>query len=171
MLECLDLKKMINSVSASRVSLSGTWARYLFMLCFALVLSMVLSGCGCGRKKKPTEVELTQHGIPVAVSRMNDKEYLAALNQHREDQKVVARERNELAEKLKACAERVKAGLAVDVSEEDFKAALEKDEEWQSCKEHQDTLDQRVKDELSDARDTVRARLIKEQVDAAAYSR
>ncbi|MFA7174725.1 MAG: hypothetical protein WC340_15185 [Kiritimatiellia bacterium] len=162
---------MINTVSACCGSFSHKRVRCLLMFCVALVLSMVLSGCGCGRKKKPTEVELTPHGIPVAVSRMNDKSYLEALNQHREGQKVIAKDRAALAAKLKACAERVKAGLASDVSEEDFKAALEKDEEWRSFQEHQETLDQKVKDDLSAARETVRARLIKEQADAAAYSR
>lgn len=171
MLECLDFKKTISTVSACCASLSHARARYLLMFCVAITLSLILSGCGCGRKKKPVEVERTQHGIPVAVSRMNDKSYLEDLNQHREAQKKVARERNELAAKLKTCADRVKAGLAGDVSEEDFKAALAKDEEWQSFQEHQDALDQRVKDDLSAARETVRARLLKEEADAAAYGR
>lgn len=171
MLECLELKKTINVVCTSCESLSHAWVRYLLILCVSLILSMALSGCGCWHKKKQASGELTPQGIPIEVSRMNDKGYLEALNQHRESQKVVARERNELAEKLKLCADRVKAGLASDVSEEDFKAALEKDAEWQSYHEHQDALDQRVQDDLKEARETVRMRLIKEQADAAAYGK
>lgn len=171
MLECLELKKMKIAVPACCETLSHMWVCYLLILCVPLFLSTALSGCGCWRKKKQGSGELTAQGIPVEVSRMNDKDYLGALNQHREGQKVVARERNELAGKLKICADRVKAGMASDVSEEDFKAALEKDAEWQSYQEHQGALDQRVQDDLKEARETVRMRLIKEQADAAAYSK
>jgi hypothetical protein len=94
---------------------------------------------------------------------MQDKQYVAELDTHRNDQKVVARERNKLAAEKEVCAERIKAGLSAEVSQEDFKAALEKDEEWQRLEKIQDLRDKDVVDVLREARETVRARMLKEK--------
>ena len=141
---------------------------YAYTAWIAAVLVLSLSGCGCGRKKRAQSGPSNPASSTNAVSRVNDKSYVGSLEKHRGDQKVVARERNELVRKMNVCAERVKAGAAVDVSEEDFKAALEKDAEWQSLKERQAVLDQDVQDVLREARETVRKRLIKEERDVKA---
>ena len=131
-------------------------------LCTISVLS--LCGCGCGKKKKDDGTAAGQ----APASRLQDKEYVEALNTHRADQKVVARERNDLAKRMKPVCDRVKGSLKPDASEEEFKAALVKDEEWQELLKEQARLDQDVQDVLHEARETVRERLMREGTESNA---
>jgi len=133
------------------------------------LLTACFSGCGCG-DNEPEKVSDTVEGANV-VNRANDKKYIESLKQHRSEQKVVARDRNKLGRDMTLCAERVKARLAADVSQEDFKAALAQDKEWQVLQERQAVLGQDVQDVLREARETVRVRLLKEEREAKASNR
>jgi len=158
MTECFIIKK-------PAVHLNNSWGTSLLRWCcfslplFIFILSMLVI-CGCKKKNKDESAPVSQ----APVSRLQDKEYVAALKKHREDQKVVARERNQLVDEMETVCKRVKASLKPDASEEEYKAALEKDEEWQKLLEKQARLDQDVKDVLEEARNTVRERLIRDQV-------
>ena len=168
MIECFYLKKPVGFLCNGLQTAYMKRVKVVLPVLTVLSLAVVLSGCGCGRSDKDGLSEVTP-GADVA-NRLNDKNYMKSLNSHRDDQKVVARERNKLAQKMTACAERVKGGLAEDVSKEDFNAALEKDEEWQSLKKQQAVLDQDVLDVLREARETVRERIMKEEREAKAVS-
>lgn len=166
MIKCFDLKKSAVAVCNCRKGACMKWFSYGFTAVFSMLLVVSLSGCGCGRKKKPDSVDAGSVTAPV--SRMEDKGYREALDKHQEDQKVVARDRNELAAKMSVCAARVKAGLAADASLEDYKAALEKDEEWQALSKEQSAREQDIPAVLHEAQQTIRERLLKEKRDAAA---
>jgi len=168
MTECFDLRKSMGAFcTCCRNTCLRVW-RCVFPAVICVVLVVALSGCGCGRKKAVESGGSAPAGVAEPVSRVSDKSYRAALEKHRDDQKVVARERNQLGDEMREKAERVKAGLAAEVSEEDFKAALEQDEEWQKLKERQAVLDQDVQNVLREARETVRERIMREERDAKA---
>lgn len=159
MIKCFIGKNpAVCSDNGGRAVFSRRCCRAVFLLlCVASLL--ILSGC---KKKKKAEPSAAKK--PPA-SRMEDKEYVAALQAHRDDQKVVARERNKLAEEMKAVCERVRGSLASDIDDEEFKAALEENEEWRELLKKQERLDQDVRDVLRQARETVRARLSREQAE------
>ena len=158
MIECFIIKKTAVFLNNSRHTAFLRWCCFQIPLFLCIISLLVLSGCGCNKKKKNSDVERK-----APVSRLEDKEYVAALNVHRDDQKVVARERNQLSREMAAVCERVKGSLKPDAGEEEFKAILEKDEEWQELLKKQACLDQDVKDVLREARETVRNRLLREQ--------
>ena len=158
MIECFIIKKTAVLFNNSRYTAFLRWCCFHVPLFFCIISLLVLSGCGCNKKKKNSDIERE-----APVSRLDDKEYVEELNAHREDQKVVARERNQLADEMKKVGERVKGTLKSDAAEEEFKAALEKDEEWQELLKKQACSDQDVKDVLREARETVRERLLREQ--------
>ncbi|MFO7937739.1 MAG: hypothetical protein R6V06_09070 [Kiritimatiellia bacterium] len=123
---------------------------------------LILCGCGCGRKKGD---EADAADAPV--SRLRDKEYVEALDKHREDQKGLAGKRNQLAQEMEAVAARIRKNLNQDATEDEITAALEKDEEWLRLKEESDHLDQNVKDVLQETRNTIRERMLREQAETA----
>ena len=163
MIECFITKKTAVFFNNSRHTTFLRWCRICVPVSLCIISMFVLSGCGCNKKKKAAAAE-----NKAPVSRLNDKEYVAALEAHRADQKVVARERNQLMDKMESVSVRVKSTLKPDVSEEEFKAALEKDEEWQELLKKQEQVNQDVKDVLAEARETVRKRLMKEQAESDA---
>jgi len=161
MIECFDLKKPVIMLCNDRKNKCASWFCYSFSAFIAVILVISLSGCGCGRKKEADSTSSSDSAD--SVPRMQDKQYVAELNTHRDDQKVVARERNKLAADKEACSARIKAGLSPDASQEDFNAALEKDEEWQRLEKQQELRDKDVVEVLREARETVRARMLKEK--------
>jgi len=161
MTECFDLKPPAVALCNRRKIACIKWLCYGFSAVLSLFLALSLSGCGCGRKKKEDSVNPVNAAAPA--SRMEDKGYLETLDNHRDDQKVVARERNQLAKKMSVCAERVKSGLPADVTQEDYQAALEKDEEWQSLLKEQSVREQDVPDVLREAQQSIRERMLKEE--------
>ena len=163
MTECFFIKKPTVLSDDSRIIACIRWWCSLLPLVAGVMSLLVLSGCGCGKKK-----ESRDDALKAPVSRLQDKEYVATLDQHQADQKVVARERNQLAQEMKTVASRVKENLKPDATEEDVKAALEKDEEWLKLKERQARLDQDVRDVLQEARDSVRERILRDQTGTAA---
>lgn len=163
MIECLITKKTAVSLRNSRYTAFLQWCCVNVSLFLCIISVLVLSGCGCNKKKKSPDIE-----SKTPVSRLDDKEYADSLKEHRDDQKVVARGRNQLSKQMATVCERVKGTLKPDVTEEEFKAALEKDEEWQELLEKQARLDQDVKDVLEEARETVRKRLLRDQTESSA---
>ena len=168
MIECFYLKKPVGFLCNGLQTAFIKSGKVILPVFAVLSLAAVFSGCGCGRSDKDGLSERDPGAE--SVNRINDKKYLDSLNSHRDDQKIVARERSQLAQKMTVCAERVKSGLAEDVSKENFKAALEQDEEWRSLKEQQAVLDQDVLDVLREARERVRERIMKEEREAKAVS-
>jgi hypothetical protein len=166
MIECFELKKPADTLCSQRKTACFKWLRYSVSAVCVIFLAISFSGCGCGKKKKASSDNSVEATEPV--SRMEDKGYREVLNKHQDDQKVVARERNELAARMSACAERVKAGLPADITQEDYKAALEKDEEWQSLLKAQSASDQDVRDVLHESQQSIRERMLKEARDAKA---
>jgi len=163
MIECFTIKKAAVFFNNSRHIAFLRWCCYHVSLFLCIISMLILSGCGCNKKKKNSDIERE-----APVSRLDDKEYVEELNAHREDQKVVARERNQLADEMKKVGERVKGSLKPDAGEEEFKAALAKNEEWQELLKKQARLDQDVKNVLQEARETVRNRLLREQTESNA---
>lgn len=147
------------------------WCRLGLPVFVAVVCVISLCGCGCGKKKDDADSSTAAQNTDSSTAaqdttltgRINNKEYLAALKAHQNGIKAVARKRNQLGCQMKVVAERVKAGLPADASNEDFKAALEKDKEWQELLKKQKQTDQDVQDALSKARKTIQQGMLREQ--------
>jgi len=167
--KCNFLKKDIVMMVKLRLIAFKIRVSVLIPVLSVFLLTAFFSGCGCG-DNKPQNVTDTNKVADV-VNRVNDKTYMDSLKQHRAEQKVVARDRNQLGREMTLCAERVKAGLAADVSQDDFKAALAQDKEWKVLQDRQAVLGQDVQDVLREARETVRERLLKEKREAKASNR
>lgn len=160
MIECFLPKKTAVSCCNSRYVPFLRSLFYCVSLFICVISLLVLSGC---KKKKKVDAAAEQKA---PASRLDDPEYVAALNAHREDQKVVARKRNDHAKEMTKFCEQVKGSMRADVSEEEFKAALETNEQWQVFVKGQERLDQDVKDLLQEARATVRERLLRDQAES-----
>ena len=165
MIECFIIKKPVVFSKNSRNTSFLRWFGCYVSLFLCIISVLGLCGCGCNKNKKKDDAATAEQK---PVNRLQDKEYVEALKTHREDQKVVARERNDLAKRMKPVCDRVKGSLKPDASEEEFKAALEKDEEWQELLKEQARLDQDVQDVLQEARETVRERLMRKGTESNA---
>ncbi len=129
------------------------------VVCMAIVSTVFTGLFSSGCKKKAPEEAPQPRRESVYTNRMNDAAYVGALQSNRTQQAVQARERNELLRQLKACQERVKAGLTAGLDEAALQAALAGDPEWQRLSARKSEAEGRIQATLQEARETVRKRM------------
>ncbi len=141
--------------------------RWMYFMCIMMLLPCLLFICGCGGKKEPenASAEPKTGGV---VSRAADKEYMKSLVSHQAKITAVARQRDELNQRMKSVADAVKSELGEDVSEEEFKAALAQSAEWQSLLKHQAEINAGASNTLEEARSIIRERILREERENAA---
>lgn len=121
---------------------------------------MTLFASGCKKKAAPESIGPAPKKLEsVYTNRMNDAAYVDALRNNRQEQSLEAKERHEVAVRIQACQERVKASLPADADEAALKAALARDPEWQKLDAQKSQIDGRIQATLLDARETIRRRM------------
>jgi hypothetical protein len=141
--------------------------RWVYFMCIMLLLPCLLLICGCGGKKEPDNVSAEPKTGGV-VNRAADKEYMKSLGSHQAKITAVARQRDELNQRMKSVAGAVKSELGESVSKEEFKAALAQNAEWQSLLKHQSEINDKASNTLEEARSIIRERILREERENAA---
>lgn len=154
---------------------SGILKKRFTMTCAVIVSMVFLGGVGNGCKKRqsPPLPTAAPELARVVTNRMNDVAYKASLNQNRLKQGKQASELFELRQQMRACRERVKAGLPADASAVALKDALSKDSEWRAFEIREKSLVDADTQTRTAARDMIRARIEEEgkAVEAVAQGR
>lgn len=132
--------------------------RSMLFRCFLLstvIVSICAVNSGCKRRGQPVEPELPQ----VITNRMHDAAYVRSLQENSTRQMAAAHKRESVAERQKACAERVKTALAEGAGEEDLQAALQKDAEWMELEAEAREAADAMQKAREDAKTLIRARM------------
>lgn len=139
--------------------------------CFVLVLSTLILGvhftlCGCKKRAVP-EGDV----LPVVhTNRMEDAEYVKALQANRLAQGVLTSERQDVVNKMEVLLAKARAKLPEGADDEAVKAGLAKDPVWQALAAENLRKIAAIEEKLKEARETVRERLLREQSDAKAVA-
>jgi len=141
-----------------------------------VIVSMVFVAVFGGACKKKRVVALepakpSESGLEAVVTnRMHDASYREELKQNLKEQRVKAKERNVVVERMTALIARARAKLPAGADDAAVKAELEKDPEWRELESKNQQLIGEIEVTLARAREAVRQRMLQESRDVKAVS-
>ena len=125
-----------------------------FVLCTMGSLAFVFAGCS----REETKVSPSPAPSAPAANRMEDESYLKTLSADRVRYVALVRDRNAIAEKMRAMVEAKKAELKTDDLDK-VKAVLDKDAVWQALYKECEAANARVERQRQEAQKDVRKKM------------
>lgn len=138
-------------------------SKNLVAIALVAVVCLLVVFYGCSRKvigPEPVEPQPpAAEGDDTSLIRMDDPNYLAALDERVEARKVLTRQRQRLVDQMNAKVAAAKERLATE-DEAAIKAELEKDPEWNSLYKRVEDMNTALDDERKRVEAVVRNRIL-----------